>query len=77
MGVAATVNLTLLGWLFKRQSDQSTEAAQSRAKQWDAINELRKDHHHLALRTSERMFTKEDAREMETRLTSVIKDALK
>ena len=67
----------MFGWIFKRQADQAHESAQSRAKQWDAINELRKDHHNLALRTSERMFTKDDAREMETRITSAIKDALK
>jgi hypothetical protein len=76
LGGAVSVILGLIGFLFKRQSDQATDAAQSRAKQWDAINKLRDDLHDLERRMLESMATKQDLREMETRITAAITAAL-
>ena len=77
VGGMGSAFFVLFGWLVKRQADDRNDSAQSRAKQWDAHNELRKDHHGLERRMLEKMFTKDDATQMEKRITDVVREAVK
>lgn len=49
------------------------DAAESRSKQWDAINRQSDKHHDLERRMFQEMATKEDLRAMEGRITDTIK----
>ncbi|WP_296988216.1 hypothetical protein [Thalassospira sp. UBA1131] len=69
--------LLIVGWVLKRQADDRADSTQSRAKQWDAHNELRRDHHGLERRMLEKMFTKDDATQMEKRITDVVRETVK
>lgn len=69
--------LTLFGWVVKRQADDRRDANTSRARQWEAHNELRRDHHGLERRMLEKMFTKDDAVLMEKRITDAVREAVK
>ncbi|WP_417624972.1 hypothetical protein [Paremcibacter congregatus] len=77
IGGMGSTFLLLFGWLVKRQADDRSDSALSRSKQWDAHNELRKDHHGLERRMLEKMFTKDDATQMEKRITDVVREAVK
>lgn len=49
------------------------DSAESRSKQWDAINRQSEKHHDLERRMFQEMATKEDLRAMEGRITDTIK----
>ena len=65
--------LAIIGWVLSRQAADRGDAKESRAKQWDAHNKLREDHHGLERRMLENMFTKDDGKDMEKRITDTIK----
>lgn len=77
VGGMVTVFLAIIGWIVSRQAADRADAKDSRSKQWDAHNELRKDHHGLERRMLENMFTKDDAKDMEKRITDTIKETAK
>ncbi|PKR55395.1 hypothetical protein [Thalassospira marina] len=77
LGVAVTLNLTLFGWVFKRQNDNMKDSAESRSKMWAALNRLNEKHHELERRMLESMATKQDLREAEQRITSTITSLFK
>ncbi|MEE3046669.1 MAG: hypothetical protein VX620_15575 [Pseudomonadota bacterium] len=74
VGGMGAVFLAIIGWILSRQAADRSDAKESRSKQWEAHNELRKDHHGLERRMLEKMFTKDDAKDMETRITDTIKE---